>query len=500
MSSTPAPSKLLRVLVCGGGNAAHVLVGQLAARGHLATMLSTYPKEADCMRQGCDANDGVEVRGWGTKGAETIRGRPLSIVGTFAEAFSSLRSPRGVRYDVVLLAVPAPHHDAYLKGLAPYLAKSSAADAHDRICAGAPEILPTILAAAVAQGGFDMAARQALGDANVTGEVIIAGLETLPWACRIIKQGAVAEVLGTKDTVDAAVAVFGCDPSNLTNYAPAALEVLQIAVGPTPKLNLASGFLGVTLSNVNAFWHPTLMWHRWRDWDGTPVSGPAPLLYEHAPDDLACDLMSDEVEEVVSKIRERYPTCIDDLSSARGVNTWFLNAYGDEKSLNKTSTATMMRTNPAYKGLTHPMRPANDDDDTDDPKKKLVPDFQHRYIAEDVGYGLVVIRGIAELVGVETLTIDKVILWAQRAAKLSYLKEVHVADKPAAAFDPPRLTCSGADLDKTRCPQRFGYVDLSTFMRSNGYAFAETKNTVEAAKDTPTTEGVVERRTSANAA
>ena len=37
----------------------------------------------------------------------------------------------------------------------------------------------------------------------------------------------------------------------------------------------------------------------------------------------------------------------------------------------------------------------------------------------------------------------------------------------------PKVFCAGADLTKTRCPQRFGWFDLRWFMQSNGYARAE---------------------------
>jgi hypothetical protein len=246
--------------------------------------------------------------------------------------------------------------------------------------------------------------------------------------------------------------------------------------------------------------------------------------------------MSAEVDDVVAAIKARYPATagenkerklIDDLSSARGVHQWFLGAYGDEPGLDTTSTATMMRTNPAYRGLTHPMRPGTGGDESS------VPDFHHRYITEDVGFGLVVIRGIAELCGVATPTIDTVIVWAQSAGGLSFLTErggddvdepSHpVGEDPGEARDaikpansePRRLTCSGADLTKTRCPQRFGWFDLELFMQINGYAFAETetetetgtetgtktdtKTAEEDAKDTPAT-GEIERQSSANAA
>ena len=104
MSPTSPRSKLLRVLVCGGGNAAHVFAGSLAARGHLPTLLTTYPKEADAIRKGCEANAGMEIRGWTTRGAsaQTIRGKPVAIVGSFAEAFCLASRPyRRVRYDLV---------------------------------------------------------------------------------------------------------------------------------------------------------------------------------------------------------------------------------------------------------------------------------------------------------------------------------------------------------------------------------------------------------------
>ena len=57
--------------------------------------------------------------------------------------------------------------------------------------------------------------------------------------------------------------------------------------------------------------------------------------------------------------------------------------------------------------------------ETDD--HSFVPDFAHRYLTEDVPYGLVVIRGIAEIVQVDTPTIDKLLLWAQEKLGKEYL-------------------------------------------------------------------------------
>lgn len=79
----------------------------------------------------------------------------------------------------------------------------------------------------------------------------------------------------------------------------------------------------------------------------------------------------------------------------------------------------------------------------------FVPDFSHRYVNEDVPYGLVVIRGIAEIVQVDTPTIDKVLLWAQEKTGKEYL----VGSK-----------LKGKDVSSTRAPQRYGLDTLDAIL------------------------------------
>jgi hypothetical protein len=52
---------------------------------------------------------------------------------------------------------------------------------------------------------------------------------------------------------------------------------------------------------------------------------------------------------------------------------------------------------------------------------KFVPNFQYRYLSEDVPYGLVVTRALAEIAAAETPTIDEVIAWAQSMLQKAYL-------------------------------------------------------------------------------
>ena len=52
---------------------------------------------------------------------------------------------------------------------------------------------------------------------------------------------------------------------------------------------------------------------------------------------------------------------------------------------------------------------------------KFVPNFQYRYLSEDVPFGLVATRALAEIAGVETPMIDEVIAWAQSVLQRAYL-------------------------------------------------------------------------------
>ena len=158
-------SMSLRVLVCGGGNAAHVFLGELAARGHRTTLLSAYPGEASRLRAGCEANDGqVEVRGWSLdpsgENIGVIHGPPNLHRGQRRRGVCASRHmelPRWSGTTLFFFPLPAFAHQSYLQGVVPYIKRYS----------DDPDRLPVVLAAAVAQGGFDMAVRAALAAARV---------------------------------------------------------------------------------------------------------------------------------------------------------------------------------------------------------------------------------------------------------------------------------------------------------------------------------------------
>lgn len=132
--------------------------------------MSTYPGEAATFQSGSCCPEPITVRGW-PRDPSTLVGYSVAF-DTVERAFAADRGEGDLcAYDLVLLALPAFAHDAYLNALAPWIEKSANAHAHRPPC---------VLAAAVAQGGFDLAARNALQAARAHKTVVVAGLETLP--------------------------------------------------------------------------------------------------------------------------------------------------------------------------------------------------------------------------------------------------------------------------------------------------------------------------------
>ena len=122
------------------------------------------------------------------------------------------------------------------------------------------------------------------------------------------------------------------------------------------------------------------------------------------------------------------------------IHLWLVRRYSRDIS-NTSTLCKAIQTNAAFQGIKHPVKTTEDG--------KFVPDFTHRYMTEDVPYGLVVIRGIAEIVGVKTPNIDKVLTWCQEKMGKEYLVN---------------LKLQGKDVDSTRAPQRYGFTSLESIL------------------------------------
>lgn len=319
--------------------------------------------------------------------------------------------------DLIILALPAFLHWEYLNLLAPYIEEGA-------VIVGFP-----------GQCGFEFDVRNALGTKANT--CVVMNFESLPWICSLVELGKAVDIVGTKNQL--AGALHG-------NLAQARLtdpvEFLQSLLGDLPKLVVSGHLLGMTLMSPNAYSHPPILYGRWKDWDGTPLEQP-PLFY-HEVDEYIAELLeqlSEEVLKISYWITVEFPNV--DLSQVIPMYEWEMSHYGNYIE-DKTNLMTANRTNARYAAITHPMLQTIDG--------KYIPNFNHRFLTEDVPFGLVVIRGIAEIAGVQTPYIDTVLLWCQNKLGKEYLVGSRLV---------------GKDLATTRCPQRYGFKTMADILTSN---------------------------------
>ncbi|NOZ51203.1 MAG: hypothetical protein GXP37_14350 [Chloroflexi bacterium] len=386
--------KSRRITICGGGNAAHVLSALLADRCHVS-VYAPFADEAERLQAGCQRNGGIEARARG----RSWRGMPRTISAEPAAVFPGS--------DIVLLALPASAHAAMLTAAAPYLQ---------------PE---TWVVALPARGGFDWEARAILPPG-----IILAGMQTLPWACRIApgRYGELVDILGTK----AVVALSSYPAANRHDIAATLSDLLDIKLKPIPS------FLALTLANTGQLIHPGIMYGLFHDWNGVPLTAAeAPDFYTSISEEIAdrLQVMSEEVQAICRALEAKLPGV--DLSMVLSLQDWLQTAYesnlADDSSLHKCFVS-----NRAYAGIQAPLKRVAEN--------ALIPNFESRYLLEDVPYGLLVTRGIAALAGVPTPMIDEMIGWAQKVTGREWIGTGQTQSQ---------------DMLHSRTPDRFGINTLN---------------------------------------
>jgi hypothetical protein len=412
------------ITICGGGNSVHVLAALLGEHPNFNVQIwDIMHEESEILKNKLSKNNQfITVTHKDGKPPSTGK---VALVSTQA-------SDVVPQSDMIILAVPAFAHDTYLQAAAPFL--------HDNMHIGAM----------VAQGGFDFAALDALKQSpNTPKKLSIFACETLPWACRISDYGHTAEILGTKEDVDITIAPqFGGQEiaSMLEKLVGKERRDLSgnITDSKFPRLHPMSNFLTNTLMNINSVWHPCICYGRFGPdvWDQQTPFSEVPLFYEGVDERTADTLIrvSNEVLLIKDRLIQAKPDL--DLSGVTHVFDWILRSYPGDIQDNSSLQAAIT-SNKAYKGLKHTMK------ELPELPGKYLPDTHYRYFSEDLPFGLVVTRGIAELANVPTPYMDKVITWAQELMGKEYLVDGQLR---------------GNDVGFTRAPQRYGITDLKQLL------------------------------------
>jgi len=152
-----------------------------------------------------------------------------------------------------------------------------------------------------------------------------------------------------------------------------------------------------------------------------------------------------------------------DMSGVLHIFDWYKKAYPADINDWSSLHAAMVCCK-SYEGLTHPMKEASPEsrhwwNSAWHPHESgMVPDFNYRYLSEDMPYAFIVSRGIAELAGVKTPAIDETIMWCQKTMGKEYLVDGLL---------------KGKDVAGSRAPQAYGYTSLQEIIALCGKAPAK---------------------------
>ena len=264
-------------------------------------------------------------------------------------------------------------------------------------------------------GGFDWRARFHLGRSPV-----LFGLQRIPYVCHKLDYGHRVAITGIRPQLFIAAL-----PAGRVNEITATLrELLSIRAVPT------GNYLNVTCSNSNPIMNPARLYALFRNW--------APgRIYD------SCPCFFGDWDESSTAI---YLRCDDELHAlCRAIP---LDLAYVKPLVQHFEVATRQDITDKIRGLTSlqhrlaPMRQLAED--------QWELDLGHSYFTEDIPYGIVVLRGVAELVGVATPMLDEIILWAQEQMGVRYLADGRI---------------SGGDTAGLPIPQNFGVTTLDELVR-----------------------------------
>jgi len=370
---TPASRRAV-LAICGGGNAGHALavVASKNFDGDIVWLAGSEEK-AELLRRGVFSNDGLTSTGVITGSADKVR----NVSSKPAEVIPAA--------DIVMIAVPAFAHATILNKISPYLKDTA------------------LVGSLPARGGFEFEATDCVSHVDSIGGRRIFGLQTLPWSTRVQQPGKIVNFGALKAKV-----LMATLPSEQAPEVAAQLsQIIGTQIVPTEN------FLNMTLGNPGQIVHAGIMYGLFATWDGQSYSEDnIPYFYADVSDQIGAfvELLSTEVLAVAKEVEAKSAGVLD-LSGVLSIHEWLRISYPTQTNDSRT-VATCFRTGP-LQARKAPMLEVC--------KGSFAPNFQYRYLSEDVPFGLAVVKAVAQIASVETPAIDKVLSWTQDKLSKRYL-------------------------------------------------------------------------------
>jgi hypothetical protein len=359
--------------ICGGGNAGHALaiVASQNFDGDVTWLVGSEEK-AKLLRD--------RALGGGLESTGVIRARADKLRVVSADPADVIPDA-----DIVVIAVPAFAHRIVLTQIDPYLGDS------------------VLLGCAPTRGGFEFEASTLVSRIAPNGRRRIFGLQTLPWSTRVVEPGSLVNFGALKAKV-----LMGTMPRG---FAPEITARLSELFGT--DIISTSNFLNLTLGNPGQFIHPGLMYGHFNSWDGQTFDHDGvPNFYLDATDAVSRSVEALSADTLaVARAIEAHSDGALDLSGVQSVHEWLCMSYPTQTA-DLASVSSSFRTGPLQARKAPTVEVSGG---------QLAPNFNYRYLSEDVPFGLVVTKAIAQVAGVPTPAIDRVVRWAQLNMGKQYL-------------------------------------------------------------------------------
>lgn len=402
----------IKVLICGSGKEAHIMAGLASSRPNIdVSILAIKEDEAQKWTTVIESEYLVVTINKRNDITSEVKSKPGLIT----------KTPNDVvpESQFIIFAMPPSAQTSYLETIAPHMMRG------------------VTLVGLPGYPGFERLCADVLGEKRSLCTIIC--FETNPWDSVLTQFGSRVEVLATKPSITVATSMGHFPPKK------PALSTLQCMLGEEPAIRNALAPLELCLTPYSYF-YSCILYGRWKDGDSKPVHT-EPKFFSEVTDAtlhiLSC--CSKEFVDIAEAIMKERPDV--DLTEIKPFQDWYME-YFKRDCEDSSSLLTAVQTNRCFAKLIHPVKKTE--------RGRFLPEYKTSFLAEDVPYNLVVVRGIASLVDIATPKIDELLNWCQEKLGKQYLANKEL---------------KGKDINSTRCPQQLGFNsvdDMINKKRLNG--------------------------------
>lgn len=377
--------KPITVTIVGGGSSAHILIPFLFEAGNKIHLLTRRPESWSDSLVTCELQCGVTANV--TKHHEgKIHKKSSNPADVIPDA------------DVIILCMPVHQYRGALMRLAPYIPRSKK---------------EVFVGAIYGQAGVNWMVHEMERENNLTN-IVAFTIGLIPWVCRTIEYGSKAANYGGKEVNVVAVS----PPDKFERLNEIFLEDISFNPMKIGKFAQACNFLSLTLSVDNQIIHPARCYGLWKKDGGRwPSLEEVPYFYRDF-DDLSAENIC-RLDADYTKVRDAvrnhfpehsFPYMLSYLELERLSHS--SQNFDIKKSLKESKQLGLIKTPTVV---------------CEDGSVEL--DIHCRFFTDDIAYGILVVKWIAEELNVKTPFIDEIILWAQNLRGEKFLTEEGKIDK-----------------------------------------------------------------------